>query len=222
MTEEEKIEEHATVLERSRRMKKRILTVGAAVLAVLIFLFGVLWLVDRLAHRGAGVADGAYEFYPPYDGDIMENPVYLELNRMIDYCNDPQGYGLRQSITEENEDEFDASGLFLRDYLQAVIAGDAETYNTYFNNVYFEDNEPRSAFYQQMLYNMVIYFESTEKQDGGDTLATYRLEYMIYRNNGSFRNDVGSDAILPRHVTLRISPDGSIKIEQIRTSYAKQ
>ena len=218
MTEEEKIE----ALEQSRRMKKRILMVGAAVLAVLILLFGVLWLVDWLAHRDTGVADGAYEFYPPYDGDIMENPAYLELNRMIDYCNDPQGYGLRQSITEENEDEFDASVLFLRDYLLTVIAGDAETYNTYFNNAFFEDNEPRSAFYQQMLYNMVIYFESTEKQDGGDTLMTYRLEYMIYRNNGSFRDDVGSDAILPRYVTLRITPDGTIKIERIITSYTKQ
>ncbi len=109
----------------------------------------------------------------------------------------------------------------MRDYLQTVIAGDANAYNAYFNNVYFEDNQPKTAFYQQMLYNMVIYYESTEKQDGGDTLTTYRLEYMIYRNNGSFHADVGSDAILPRHVTLRISPDGTIKIEGIRTSYPK-
>ncbi len=221
MTEEEKIAKRTAAAEQSRRVKKRILMVGAAVLAVLILLFGVLWLVDWLAHREAGVADGTYEFYPPYDGDIMENAEYLELNRMIDYCNDPLGYGLRQSITEENEEEFDASVLFLRDYLQTVIAGDATAYNTYFNNTYFEDNEPKSAFYQQMLYNMAIYFESTEKQDGGDSLTTYRLEYMIYRNNGSFHRDVGSDAILPRHVTLRITPDGTIKIERIRTTYPK-
>lgn len=218
--EEEKTKDCTAVIEASRRMKKRILIVGVAVIAVLLLLFFVLWLVDWLAHRDAVVAKGDYEFYPPYDGDIMENAAYLELNRMIDYCNDPQGYGLRQSIVEENEEEFDASVLFLRDYLQTVIAGDAAAYNTYFNNVYFEDNEPRSSFYQQMLYNMAIYFEATEKQDG-DTLTTYRLEYMIYRNNGSFRDDVGSDAILPRHVTLRISPDGTIKIERIRTSYPK-
>ena len=210
-----------TAVEQTRRMKKRILIVGAAVLAVLLLLFLTLWLVDHLANRNAGAPDGDYEFYPPYDGDIMENEEYLELNRMIDYCNDPQGYGLRQSITEENEEEFDASVIFLRDYLQTVIAGDASAYNAYFNNVYFEDNQPKTAFYQQMLYNMVIYYESTEKQDGGDSLTTYRLEYMIYRNNGSFHADVGSDAILPRHVTLRISPDGTIKIEGIRTSYPK-
>ena len=219
--DEEKIKERTAVIEQTRRMKKRILTVGMAVVAVLFLLFFVLWLVDWLAHRNAGVVNRDYEFYPPYDGDIMENAEYLELNRMIDYCNDPQGYGLRQSIVEENEEEFDASVLFLRDYLQTVIAGDATAYNTYFNDIYFENNEPKSAFYQQMLYNMAIYFESTEKQESGDTLTTYRLEYMIYRNNGSFHSDVGSDAILPRHVTLRISPDGTVKIERIRTSYPK-
>lgn len=202
-------------------MKKRILTVGAVVLAVLIVLVVVLWIADTLAKRDVGVPDGTYEFYPPYDGDIMENEEYLALNRMIDFCNDPLGYGLKQSITEENEEEFDPTVLFLRNYLQTVIAGDAETYNTYFNHVYFEDNEPKSAFYQQMLYNMVIYFESTEKQDGGDTLATYRLEYMIYQNNGSFHKDVGSDAILPRHVTVRIGADGTLAIERIVTVYTK-
>ena len=217
----ETVKSRETAVEQTRRMKKRILIVGAAVLAVLLLLFLTLWLVDHLANRNAGAPDGDYKFYPPYDGDIMENEEYLGLNRMIDYCNDPQGYGLRQSITEENEEAFDASVLFLRDYLQTVIAGDANAYNAYFNNVYFEDNQPKTAFYQQMLYNMVIYYESTEKQDGGDTLTTYRLEYMIYRNNGSFHADVGSDAILPRHVTLRISPDGTIKIEGIRTSYPK-
>lgn len=202
-------------------MKKRILIVGAIVLAVLILLFVALWVADTLAKRNVGVPDGTYEFYPPYDGDIMENPEYLALNRMVDYCNDPLGYGLRQSITDENEEEFDDAVLFLRDYLQTVIAGDAQSYNGFFNHTYFEENEPKSAFYQQMLYNMVIYFESTEKQDGGDTLTTYRLEYMIYQNNGSFRKDVGSDAILPRHVTVRIGADGTILIERILTSYAK-
>lgn len=221
MQNQEKNREIKTVLASHVVMKKRILTVGAIVLAVLILLFVILWIVDGFAKRNVGIPDGTYEFYPPYEGDIMENPDYLALNRMIDYCNDPLGYGLRQSITDENEEEFDAAVLFLRDYLQTVIAGDAEAYNGFFNHTYFEDNEPRSAFYQQMLYNMVIYFESTEKQDGGDTLATYRLEYMIYQNNGSFRRDVGSDAILPRHVTLRIGVDGSISIERILTSYAK-
>ena len=210
-----------TARAQSQAMKKRILIIGAAVLATLIVLFGVLWLVDWLAHRNSGVPDVTYEFYPPYDGDIMENGEYLALNRMIDYCEDPLGYGLRQSVTDENAEDFDATVLFLCDYLQTVIAGDATVYNTYFNNTYFEDNEPKSAFYQQMLYNMAIYFESTEKQDGGDTLTTYRLEYMIYKNNGTFHRDVGSDAILPRHVTLRVGADGTIAIERIMTIYAK-
>lgn len=222
MPNEEKKRASETVCAQSpQAMKKRILIIGAAVLATLIVLFGVLWLVDWLANRNAGVPDGTYEFYPPYNGDIMENEEYLALNRMVDYCDDPLGYGLKQSITDENIEEFDATVLFLRDYLQTVIAGDAETYNSYFNHTYFEDNEPQNAFYQQMLYNMVIYYESTEKQDGGDTLTTYRLEYMIYKNNGSFHRDVGSDAILPRHVTLRIGADGTISIERIMTSYAK-
>ena len=60
-----------------------------------------------------------------------------------------------------------------------------------------------------------------ETDENGDKLVTYILEYMIYQNDGTFRRDVGSDAIRPQHVTLRVSPSGDMHIEKIVTIYAK-
>ena len=48
--------------------------------------------------------------------------------------------------------------------------------------------------------------------------VTYRVDYMIRKNNGTFRRDVGSDAIRPQYVVLLVSPDGSdIAIENVYT-----
>ena len=206
----------------SKRLKKRILIIMGCVIGAVILLFALLKLLDWINERNVGVPEGTYTFYSPYEGDIMEYQDYLELNRMVDYCEDSLGYGLKQSITDENHDEFDANVLFLYDYLQTIIHGDAVTYNTYFNDTYFKDNEPKSSFYQQMIYNAVIYYESTEKQENGETLAVYRLEYMIHRNDGTFRRDVDSDASRPQYITLRVGADGTVKIERIITVYTKK
>ena len=52
-------------------------------------------------------------------------------------------------------------------------------------------------FTAQKLYNIVITLISSEEisQDGQKyDQYTYSLEYMICKNNGTFRTDVGSDA----------------------------
>ena len=151
----------------------------------------------------------------------MENAEYLGLNRQVDYCADPSGYGLTMSITDENREEFEDSVLFLHDYIQTIIKGDAAAYNKLFNDKYFEDNEPKGAFSQQMLHEIDIRFMS-ESKEGEERLITYRLEYQIHRNDGTFRRDVDSDASRPQDITVRVGVDGSILIERVITYYSKQ
>ena len=46
------------------------------------------------------------------------------------------------------------------------------------------------------------------------TVETFTLEYMIYQNNGTFRTDVGSDAIRKQHVVVS-DREGDMKIDSI-------
>ncbi len=202
--------------------KKLLLILGCVVLglALMLVLIGVL---DRALSDDdfVGVPEGTYEFCTTYPGDIMEYDEYLALDRQIDYCDIPSGLGLTQSITEENRKDFDANVLFLYDHLQTIIAGDVAAYNACFNDTFFEANKKKTYFSPQMLYNMKITYSTAETAENGDKLVTYILEYMIYQNDGTFRRDIDSDASRPQHVTLRVPPNGDIRIERIVTKYAK-
>lgn len=214
-------EELTRMQEGSKRQKRVMLTVLACAIGVMALLLGTVALIGLLGKDGGDVSQGDYEFYPVYEGDIMENEEYLGLNRHVEYCADPSGYGMTTSITDENREEYDDSVLFLYDYMQTIIKGDAVAYNKMFNAKYFEDNEQKDAFSQQMLHEIKIRFLSESKQ-GEERLITYRLEYMIHRNDGTFRRDIGSDASRPQDITVRVGTDGKILIERLVTIYSKQ
>ena len=214
-------EELTRMQEGSKRQKRVMLTVLACAVGVMALLLGTVALIGLLGKDGGDVSQGDYEFYPVYEGDIMENEEYLGLNRHVEYCADPSGYGMTTSITDENREEYDDSVLFLYDYMQTIIKGDAVAYNKMFNAKYFEDNEPKDAFSQQMLHEIKIRFLS-ESKEGEERLITYRVEYMIHRNDGTFRRDVGSDASRPQDITVRVGTDGKILIERLVTIYSKQ
>ena len=201
----------------SEKMKKKLLFILAGVLVVIVLLIAVILLVDwiQLQKDRPEAPELDITFFPPYHGDIMENEEYLGLNRNVMYCDNPSGYGLTMAVTEENRKDFDAGVLFICDYVQTIIDGDCDAYNSFFNEAYFKDNDPQGEFSQQMVYNIKLRYYIRESKD----LITYRLEYMIRRNDGTFRRDIGSDASRPQYLTLRFSEDGQISIERLTTEY---
>ena len=210
-------ERYETMRLQSEKMKKKLLCIIVGVLAVIALLIAVIFFVDwiQLQKDRPEIPDLDITFYPPYEGDIMENEEYLGLNRNVMYCDNPSGYGLTMSVTDENREEFDANVLFLCDYVQTIIDGDCDAYNSFFNETYFKENDPKEDFSQQMVYNIKLRYYTQESKD----LITYRLEYMIRRNDGTFRRDIGSDASRPQYLTLRVSEDGQISIERLNTEY---
>jgi len=210
------------MLSRSKKLKKRILIILTCGAAAVLLLFGSIRLVEYLTFlRDTTVPEGTYDFYPVYSGDIMEYRDYIQLNRQVSYCDDPAGYGATIAITEENKEDFEPPVLFMKDFVQTIIMGDAVGYNACFNKAYFKKVDPVEDFAQQMLYNITVTFYSTEKQDDGSVLTSYKLEYMIYENNGTYRRDIGSDMSRPQLVTLRIEKDGTIAIEKLITIFIK-
>lgn len=214
---EEQLQQYEALRAQSRKMKKRIVLVLICAVAIFASFVAIIRLVEYFEKDELPSLDEIYEFYPVYEGDILENREYLGLDRMMQYCDDPSGYGITQSVVPENFDDFDANVLFLYQYVQTIINGDADAYNACFNETYYRDVAPVSNFSQQMLYNIRLRYDTEENGEDGSKLVTYRLEYMIHRNDGTFRRDVGSDASRAQFVTLRISAQGDILIEKLVT-----
>ncbi len=201
------------------KSKQKLILIIAAILGVMLLMLGAILLIERfvLSDRNAP-ADGKYEFYPPYNGDIQENEAYLELDRQVYYCNDPSGYGVTESIDPTKKEDYPPEVMFLYDYLQAVIAGDAEAYRLCHNAAFLKKQELPAAFYPQMLHRMELRFMN-EVKEGNDRLVTYRVSYLIFQNDGSFRRDIDSETMRPQDITLRISANGTVAIERSVTLY---
>ena len=141
--------------------------------------------------RVSGVTEkkkGSYQyvFYTPdYDENIYENPEYLRHNRFISYYDAQTGI---KQVIGDNIDEYEEEVRLLCDLVQAAIDGDAEKYNSFFTDSYFERHNKRERFTMQMIYGTVI----SKTVSNGET--QYSLEYCIYRNNGTFRSDIDSDS----------------------------
>lgn len=217
MEEKEKNEGMEESLQKSKKMNQKltlILCCVAGGMALLIAAAVLLTLLGRPKSQIREYEDS--EFAPTYQGNIMEYDKYLGKDRSIKYCSDPSGYGMTLAVTDENREDFDAGVLFLCDYIQTIVDGDADAYNACFTEGYFEENERQKAFAPQMVYGTLITYQK-EQTEGDVKLITYKLEYMIFENDGSFRRDILSNASRPQRIVLRISPDGSIAINELAT-----
>lgn len=154
----------------------------------------------------------SYQFYPAdYTLDITQDAEYMGLDRQIYYRQ-----GSETMVMEDGDlNRFGAGAAFFVDYFAAVIGGDAETYNTYFTDHYYESNQPYESFPPQMLYDILIeQLSSTSNEDGTVTYA-FNVSYKIHKNTGTFRNDLDSDASKPLYFELIEDAEGTVKIDRI-------
>ncbi len=198
---------------RAKKVRNLIFAIiGGAILLGLLTVLALYFLLPKQEQP----PEKELHFYPVTDINIFESGRYHESDMVISYCADPNGMGLTEAITDADRASFDVGVQFLEIYLKTVISGDNETYRTFFTEEYLRTHELPS-FTQQMLYKMCIYYCATERLNGGMTRVTYRLDYMIRENNGSFRKDVGSDAIRPQFAVLLIDAEGNVQIENLYT-----
>ncbi len=193
--------EQQEMKQNSARLIKLILLIcgGAVLLGFLVLLGLYLFLPEK------DTDERNIYFYPVTDVDIFMSGEYHDSDRVIMYCENSSGYGIKEQINAE-EGTSDGKLRFLETYFNCIIAGNNEMYPLLFTEEYRQENT-LPTFTQQMLYKMCIYYEQTERAKDGSMLITYRLEYMIRKNNGTFRRDVGSDEILPQYVVLKVSSD---------------
>jgi len=216
-------EEYEQLRAQSKKLKKRMIAVFAILLVAILALLATVLILDSLNQPQIGIPDGTYQFEPTYQGDIMENAEYLGKDRLVYYYENPNGDGLRLGITEENKDTFDLSVQFLCDWLDTIVAGDASAYNNFFTEQYWIENEKegnmkKTYFSPQMIYDIDLFYQS-QTSENGEKRVTYKLEYHILHNDGTFRKDIGSRMSRTQYVTVREVDEDTYLIDELRTVY---
>ncbi|MGI6202142.1 MAG: hypothetical protein ACOYID_01910 [Eubacteriales bacterium] len=153
---------------------------------------------------------------PNYSENIFEDPEYMAQIRDVRYT---EG-ALSTLITDGNYAQYGAALELLHRYLEAVIAGDAEALPSFFTEDYKKDNKLPERFTMQKIYEPEIEFYSKNIINPGKSDQVIRYEYVmryrIMNNNGTFRDDVGSDAAVPEiYEILEYESTGEVLINSI-------
>ena len=201
--------------------KKKLITVLGIALGVVVLLCVTLAILPLLSEEEA--PDNSfdnnfkidYNFYPAdYNEDIFTDEEYL---RLIEYG--ILEYDDGAMITEVNDENADGYGKpveLIVDMLYAAINGDADEYNSYFSKKYFKTNEAKDKFTMQKIYDgRITFFACEDISENGKqyTEYTFKLKYRIFKNNGTFRDDIG-DGYRLQHVTIS-DREGEFKIDAI-------
>ncbi len=152
----------------------------------------------------------SYIYYPIDDSlDVTLVDEYMELDRSIHLTLGAETFALTDDIISV----FGKDVEFFKTYFDCAIAGDYNTYNSLFTDNYYKKNEPYYSFTQQMIYDISIERLSVNTESD-DTVYAYNVSYKIFRNNGTFRNDIGSDGSKTLYFEL-VEQNGKILIDNI-------
>lgn len=201
------------IRDKQEKRKKKIIKGVLIFSAVVIVLSAVFAGLDpqALAQKWFGEDEAEKEpltFYPIDDPwNFPDNPDYQDMDRRLFVHNPFEGttYSVEESQLPE-EDEFVS---FFYDYFQAIIQGDVEAFLDMHASDYQGAEELPSDFTSQMVYDITLY-----PQTEGGTVVAYRVDYRIYRNNGTLRSDMESDTIRPLIFVLT-EEDGELKIKSV-------
>ena len=195
-------------VEAMKKQKRAIIIVMAALVAFVAIYFIVSMIdFDKLFEDDNSKKDNDYIYF--YDESLSENILkdeeYLCLNRKVTFAS--AAWGTSHTILDQNDAAREGEAMNLMYYLIGyIMSGNKDGYNSCFSSEYYKSAEPVGRFTQQKIYNIVVTEVSkTEKTDSdGNTYVEYyyTLEYMIRHNNGSLRNDMGSDCIKAQHIYL--------------------
>ncbi len=152
-------------------------------------------------------------FNENYEENIFEDENYLALNHSVLY----KKGAVTISLDLSEKQEFDAPLIFLLDYIDVVKNGKYQQYDAFFSNLYFTEYSNPEKFTMQKIYDVSIENISEEKKETETNIYTeyvYSLEYKIMQNNGTFRNDIGSDSIRTQYFLIT-NREGDLLIDNI-------
>lgn len=161
----------------------------------------------------------SYLFYEPdYDLNILANEEYLDLDRTVRFENPDNGitYAIEDRKMDEVPTFLHNSVNLLCDFVDYAILGESEKLNKLFSDEYIEaGGKIKMDFTMQQLYNIKITYVTSVSDNTSGYISEshdFWLEYMIHKNNGTFRNDMESDCIRKEYVRVT-DRDGKLGID---------
>ena len=192
------------------KLKTIILVVFISLLSLAILAI-VLAVINHLLSSGTKAPDALPQdvFYEAdYQQNIFEDPSYQLLDRSIMYMEYDSGF----ELTDQNYADAGIASAFFYQYFDAIIRGDATRYRNMLTENYIDDFEPPQKFTMQMLYDIEVnrIQSSWSEEYKGKTVTVYNfaVKYKIFRNNGTFRNDIASNQSTTQYYQL-YSYDGA-------------
>ncbi len=209
--------------EAARKLKKRMITV---IIGMVVFAIVAIPLISVLDQLLVGNGEEETKKQPPssiifaepdYDEDILKDDAYLSLDRTLYYHDERTG--TMEALDEKSVVSRGPAVIVLNDMINAIIRGDADTYNQLFSENYYENHEPEYPFTMQRLYDIHISLvnQSTVNPDNGKAYTQYEYEiwYKIRMNNGTYRNDIGHDESSKQYIIISDSTGDNFLIDQI-------
>ena len=194
-----------TETEKVKKTKKTIIIAAAgcvlllAVCALLIVYFSGGFGEDE-ENPFPPLPPESFEDTKPEDFDIMEYDEYLGLNRYVKYQKD----NVTVIIDDESYTRQGEAVELVYEMIQYLIAGDVKNYNALLG----DDSDKKEWFSQQQIYDIsIIDGGRVEKEGryGKYTEYVVTLKYKIHENNGSYRNNLHSDASRPQYIVINDS-----------------
>ena len=153
----------------------------------------------------------SYVFWEPdYDLVVEEDEEYMGLDRYIHLQRGAENF----AITDEDYAAWGEEIELFGKYFDAAIHADTETYNSLFTEASYKNNDPLISFATQMIYGITVEKMMEEQMADGSWKYLYNVTYAIHKNNGTFRNDIDSDAY--KTLIFILAPEnGVLKIDAI-------
>ena len=199
---------------RKKRAQGLIIVFFCVIIGITILCFSIMAIIGNANKPQNSVGNTIIFHEANYDHDIMKDENYLELDRNVRFENSQNGITIEIVDDNLNDVPSDIRDSFsvIYDFIAYAISGDHQKLNDLFSDEYIEaDGETKMEFTMQQLYNIKVTYitdTTTETYPSQD----FWLGYMIRKNNGTFRNDMGSDCIKKEYVRIT-NRDGEYEID---------
>ena len=196
--------------------------IAASVLGAAVLITAAAFIIAGIAKKKENkpINKGGYTFVPVNpDENIYDDELWLDLDRQC-YFEDVSS-GISYSIDENLSDvpSYCRQPVeTLIKFINAAVAGNADEINGMFSKQYLDaGGEGKTSFTPQKLYDIkfsLISYGDIEEDGAKHESFHFWIEYKIKDNNGTFRNDMGSDATRKEYAVLTIR-DESVQIDAL-------
>ena len=187
---------------RGRANKKKILIICVSAFAVLLTVSAcAVYIISRRLSEEEEVRFPTDHFLfesPDYDADIFSDPDYADIDKTVMFENGAETYPLTSDGFSRE------SSLVFIDYFDALRKGDLQALRALYSDEFASGQGAIPDFTMQRVYDAVVSFVGTERNEDGTDTDIYVVNYKIMKNDGTFRRDIDSDSSRPQVFYLKV------------------